>query len=817
MNLNVDTQQSNSSAAWRNNKLRVTLFLVSILILFTNEFSKLDTIIYDWLITKQPQFQSQITEQNTVIIAVDDKSLSKVGRWPWSRDVHATLLNTLETSKAKAIGFDILFIDPDTEHPIRDKNFAEAIKKNKSVVLAVAPLSPQKTITSELLPLTILKDNSAGLGHVDLELDNDGFVRSVYLFAGWKESKWPSFSLALAKLAQPNKTFENTPLTLGTHWTRRQPILIPYVNKSDSIPTYSYIDVLDKTVSIDTFKNKVVIIGITATGISPKFSTPFSANHQNMTGAEINAHIVNGLINDKTILKVEPWLSYTIKFAIIVFSLISAYFVTHLWLIPNLAIQVFISVATSAVLLFGFSLWFAPALIIVSQILIYCLASFIHTKKSGKRIASLEKHIGYDPVTLLPTQQQLKKQIIQALRRSKGNLNFALVVINLGKFKDVNDLLGFKAGDHLLNIASTRINTCTDQKHDCARYNGPEFAIFFKDIENKEQLTHYCNELHSLLSKPYHIQNEKFHLPISIGASFYPEHSTKIDEIFDASITAMQKAKQQKSRGICYYNEEIKSNIVEQKKLINELNRALNRDEIEIYYQPQVTAKHNKIIGVEALIRWNHPQKGLIQPDDFIHIAEKTGLIIPIGNWVLKTACLHLKSWHNKGHKDLRLAVNLSAIQFTAPDLLEQISQALNNAQLPAKYLELELTESYLMKDVDKATETLNKLKDMGVKLSIDDFGTGYSSLSYLKQFPIDRIKIDKLFINEINSDIDAKEITLAIISMAHSLKMSVIAEGVETLDQQNFLNINNCEELQGFYFSRPIPQSELLQLLSST
>lgn len=812
MNLTVDNQQSNSSRTWRNNKLRLAIFLLGILVLFTNEFNKLDTLIYDWLLTNKPQ----IVEQSTVIIAIDNKSMAKIGRWPWSRDVHATLLNTLETSKAKAIGFDILFTEPDKSYPFRDTNFATAIEKNKSVILAIAPLAPQKTISAELLPIAILADKTAGLGHVDLELDSDGFVRSVYLFAGWKESKWPSFSLALAKLAQPNKTFETTTLTLGEHWTRRQPILIPYNNNPDPIPTYSYIDVLDKTVDISAFKSKVIIVGLTATGLSSGFSTPLSSNHNNMTGVEINAHIVNGLVDNKLILKVEPWLNYSLKFIIISLCLLCSYFIANLWLIPGLFLQMLVSISTSAVLLFGFNLWFEPALMIIAQILIYCLSSIMHTKSNHKKIAVLEKHIGYDPVTLLPTQQQLKSNIIKTLRQSDGKLNFSIVVINLGKFKDVNELLGFKAGDHLLNIASTRINTCIAQKHECARYNGPEFTIFFRDIANKEELNTYCDELHELLGKPYLIQNEKFILPISIGASFYPEHSIKIDELFDASIVAMQQAKKQKDRGICYYDETIKLNLIERNKLVSDLHCALARQEIEIYYQPQVTSEHNKIVGVEALVRWNHPKRGLILPDVFIPIAESTGLIIPIGKWILETACLHLKSWHNAGHKDLTLAVNLSTIQFSAPDIVEQVAQSLNNAQLPAKFLELELTESCLMRDIDLAVDVLGKMKNMGVRLSIDDFGTGYSSLSYLKQFPIDRIKIDRLFISELDTSIDAKEITLAIISMAHSLRMSVIAEGVETLNQQNFLNIHKCEELQGFYFSKPMTQSSLLQLLSS-
>ena len=812
MNVNVGTQQSNSPTTWRSNKLRVAIFLLGILVLFTHEFSKLDTLIYDYLLTTTPP----IIKKHTVIIAIDDKSINEIGRWPWSRDVHATLLDTLATSKAKAIGFDILFTEADKEHPVRDKNFATAIEKSNAVVLAIAPLAPQRNITAELVPLSILADKSAGIGHVDLEVDNDGFVRTLYLFAGWKESKWPSFSLALAMLATPNKTYETTTLTRGNYWTRRQPIHIPYTGTSGVIPTYSYIDVLNKNINIDVFKNKVIIVGITATGLSEKFATPFSTNHQNMSGIEINAHIVNGLINNKSILKAEPWLSHSLKFIIIVLSILVTYFIASLWLIPGLVIQIIVSITISALLLLGFNVWFEPALMIVAQILIYCLASLIHTNNRDRAIAVLEKHIGYDPVTLLPTQLQLKKSIVKSLRQSNGKLNFAIVVINIGKFKNVNELLGFKAGDHLLNIASTRINTCIDHKHECARYNGPEFTIFFKDILNEEQLNMYCNALHDLLGKPYQIQNEKFVLPISIGASFYPEHANKIDDLFDAAITAMQKAKQQKDRGICYYNQEIKLNIIERNNLINDLHRALDRDEIEIYYQPQVTSDSNKIIGVEALARWNHPKKGLIQPDDFIPLAESTGLIIPIGNWILKNACLHLKSWHNAGHTNLRVAVNLSTVQFSSPSLIEQVSQALNNAQLPAKYLELELTESSLMKDMDNAIVALTKLKNMGIKLSIDDFGTGYSSLSYLKQFPIDRIKIDRLFVSELDTSVDAKEITLAIISMAHSLKMSVIAEGVETLEQQNFLNQHNCEEFQGFYFSKPITQNNLENLLNT-
>lgn len=812
MNLNVGNLTSNSPTTWRNNKLRVAIFLLGLLVLFTNEFSKLDKIIYDWLLIKN----SPVVEQNTVIIAIDEKSLSKVGRWPWSRDVHATLLNTLETSKAKAIGFDILFTEPDISHPVRDTNFATAIERNKSVVLAIAPLASQKKISGELLPISILADKSASLGHVDLELDDDGFVRSMYLFAGWKESKWPSFALALARIARPDKTFETTTLTLGEHWTRRQQILIPYNNTPGSIPRYSYIDILDKTVPIKVLRNKIVIVGITAAGLSENFSTPFSTNHQNMTGVEINAHIVNGLVNDKVILKAEPWLNYTLKFIIILLSLLSTYFIATVWLIPCLLVQIAISVTTSAILLFGFNLWFEPALMIVAQILIYCLTSIVQSRDNHKKITTLEKHIGYDPVTLLPTQQQLKKNIIKALRKSNGKLHFAIVVINLGKFKDVNELLGFKAGDHLLNIASTRINTCVDQKHECARFNGPEFTIFFKDISNKEQLSLYCDALYELLGKPYQIQNEKFNLPISIGASFYPEHASKIDELFDAAVTAMQQAKKQSKRGICYYSQDIKVNLIEHNKLTNELHLALTNNELEIYYQPQVTSKNNKIIGIEALIRWNNPQRGQIQPDQFIPLAESTGLIIPIGQWVLKQACSHLKHLHDKGYGDLKLAVNLSPIQFSAPDLIEQISQALNDSQLTAKHLELELTESCLMEDLDKAIDVLTKLKNMGIQLSIDDFGTGYSSLSYLKQFPIDRIKIDRLFVSELDTSIDAKEITLAIISMAHSLKMSVVAEGVETVAQQNFLKLNNCEELQGFYYSRPITYDSLTKLLSS-
>ena len=797
---------------WQNNKLRAIVFLLGMLVLFTNEFGKLDTLIYDFLLKATPT----TTKQHTVIIGIDDKSINEIGRWPWSRDVHATLLNTLSTSQAHAIGFDLLFAEPDKIHPERDKHFASTIKDNKSVVLTVAPRTPSLTSTGELLPISMLADESAALGHVDLEIDNDGLVRSVYLFAGWKESKWPSFALALAQLAKPNKNYDNSTLTVGNYWTRRQPILIPYTGHAGTIPTYSYIDVISKRINPNAFKDKVVIVGMTAVGLSEGFTTPFSNNHQNMSGVEVNAHIVNGLISNTSITPVEPWVNHTIKLALILLSLVVAYFCPNIWLLPAVFLQVAITITVSGVLLFSINLWFAPALTIISQFIIFSLASLINTRNTHKKIIALEGRVGHDPVTLLPTQQELKSIITKALRHSSGELDFALVVINIGKFTDVNELLGFKAGDHLLNIAATRINTCIDNKHECARFNGPEFAIFFKDIKNKEQLSTYCNSLYELLGKPYQIQNETFSLPISIGASFYPKHGTKLDDLFDAAITAMQKAKKQKDRGICYYDDEIKASLVEHNRMVSDLTQALERKEIEVYYQPQVDSKTNKIVGIEALARWNHPDKGIILPDDFIPIAESTGLIVPIGNWVLKTACAAAKSWHNSGKKHLTVAVNLSSVQFSQPSLIESIAHALNNAQLPAKFLEIELTESSLMKDMNKAVNVLNLLKNMGVKLTIDDFGSGYSSLSYLKQFPMDRIKIDSLFVNDLESSSDAKEITLAIISMAHSLKMSVIAEGVESIEQQLFLKNNGCEDFQGNYFSKPITEEELSNLLNS-
>ena len=807
----VNNQPIELPKVWRNNKLRAIVLLLGILILFTNEFSKLDTIIYDFLLKTTPI----TSEQHSVIIAIDDKSINEIGRWPWSRDIHATLLNTLSQSKAHSVGFDILFSEPDKAHPARDKHFAQTIKENKSVVLTVAPRTPNLTSSGELFPIPILSDKSAAVGHVDLELDDDGLVRSVYLFAGWKESKWPSFALALAQLAKPNKNFEESTLTVGNYWTRRQPILIPFNDASNAIPTYSYIDVLSKRVNPNVFKDKVIIVGMTAMGLSKGFTTPLSSNHQNMSGVEVNAHIVNGLLSNTSIAPVEPWVSHTLKLTLILLSLLVAYFSPSIWLIPGVILQVALSVLVSGILLYSFNLWFEPALTIISQLLIFSLASIISSRNTHKKIIALEEHLGHDPVTLLPTQQHLKTMIEKSIHQTKGEIDFALVVINLGKFKEVNELLGFKAGDHLLNIASTRINTCIDNKHECARFNGPEFTIFFKGIKNKEQLANYCDSLYTLLGKPYQIQNELFTLPISIGASFYPKHGTTIDELLDCSITAMQKAKKQTDRGICYYDDEIKAQLLEHKRLVNDLTQAIKRDEIEVYYQPYVNSLTNKVIGVEALARWNHPERGMILPDEFIPIAESTGLIVPIGNWILKTACLAAKSWHNNGHTDLNISVNLSSLQFSQHNLIESIAHALNNAQLPAKYLELELTESSLMKDMDKAITTLNLLKNMGVKLSIDDFGTGYSSLSYLKQFPMDRIKIDRLFIKELESSSDAKEITLAIISMAHSLKMSVIAEGVETFEQQIFLNDNNCAELQGFYFSKPVQKNEIDALLT--
>lgn len=430
----------------------------------------------------------------------------------------------------------------------------------------------------------------------------------------------------------------------------------------------------------------------------------------------------------------------------------------------------------------------------------------------------------HDALTGLPNRLLFRDILAYSMARAqRAEKLLAVLFLDLDGFKNINDTLGHEYGDILLKEIAQRL-TATLRKDDLvardadliARQGGDEFTILLQGISVVQSIIQVAERMLAAISEPFIADGHEMHVTASIGITVFPFDDTDIEHLLRNADTAMYHAKEAGKNNFQFYAAEMNAIIHDRMEIENGLHHALERDELVLHYQPQVDIRSGKIIAVEALLRWAHPEKGLIPPDEFIPVAEDSGLIVPIGEWVLRTACRQNKIWQDAGLPHIRMAVNLSARQFRQPHLAAVVAKAREDAGLDphADNLELEVTESILMKDMEETIAMLNKLHEMGVRLSIDDFGTGYSSLSYLKRFPIHTLKIDRSFIRDITIDPDDAAIAATIVALGHSLKLKVIAEGVETAEQLAFLREIKCDEMQGYYFSKPLPPEEIKKLL---
>jgi diguanylate cyclase (GGDEF)-like protein/PAS domain S-box-containing protein len=430
--------------------------------------------------------------------------------------------------------------------------------------------------------------------------------------------------------------------------------------------------------------------------------------------------------------------------------------------------------------------------------------------------AELEYQATHDSLTSLPNRSLLEDRLQQAIAHAHRDKKMAAVLyIDLDRFKVVNDSVGHEAGDQLLRQMSQRLQEIFRAGDTVARRAGDEFVVVLERIAGEQEANYFAQRLMQALAAPFLVAEREFYVSCSIGIGLYPKDGTTASELLKNAEAAMYRAKELGRSNFQFYTPTMNERARERLEIEGALRHALEREEFLLHYQPQVDLGTGAVVGMEALIRWQHPTLGLLPPSRFIGLAEETGLIVPIGAWVLRTACAQAKTWQNAGFGDLRIAVNLSARQFAQQDLVHLISTTLEETGLAARFLDIELTESLVMTDVERAVCILNDLRALGVQLSIDDFGTGYSSLSYLKLFPIDVLKIDRSFVNEISTHANDAAISDAIISMAHSLGISVIAEGVETEAQCEFLSRNMCDEMQGLLFSGALPPKEIETLLS--
>lgn len=473
----------------------------------------------------------------------------------------------------------------------------------------------------------------------------------------------------------------------------------------------------------------------------------------------------------------------------------------------------------TAILIFGFhNVEFSPE-------------SHFRLRELGDRFAiALEKatwnrelylQANYDSLTQLPNRQRLNEHLQQAIKRSnRDNSHFSLMFIDLDRFKTVNDSLGHASGDKLLKMVADRLNSTLSDDDTVARLGGDEFIVLLAPSDENEAVysrsTLIASQVLETLSNSYTIDNQELHISASIGIATYPNDGEDLKALLKNADSAMYHAKTEGRNNFQFYSHELNQMALQQLKMQTELHNAIANDEFQMYYQAKVNTKTGQIVGAEALIRWFHPTNGLIPPFQFMPIVEKSGLIKKLGEWTLRESCRQNKQWQEQGLMAIPISVNLSPIQFQQKNLVKIVEQALDDADLSANYLNLEILENTEMKDPEKTIYTLNSLRNLGVSISIDDYGTGHSTLSYLKKFPVDVLKMDMSFIKNLHQDLGDQAIVASTVLLAHNLGIKVVAEGVENAEQLVILQELNCDEVQGYYYSRPVPARDFANLLAN-
>jgi diguanylate cyclase (GGDEF)-like protein len=430
-------------------------------------------------------------------------------------------------------------------------------------------------------------------------------------------------------------------------------------------------------------------------------------------------------------------------------------------------------------------------------------------------MAHLAHEAEHDPLTGLPNRLILGDRINQAISLAhRHSSKVAVLFLDLDGFKHINDSLGHSVGDKLLQSVAKRLLACVRSPDTVCRNGGDEFILVLQEMEEPNQAAITARRVLKGVADVHTIGDVALHVTASVGVSVYPDDGPDAETLIKNADTAMYQAKASGRNASQFFRPEMNVSAVERQSIEEDLRHALEHGEFVLYYQPKVNVATGAVVGAEALIRWMHPTRGLLSPIMFIPVSEETGLILPIGAWVLREACQQAQSWKDRGLPTGSMAVNVSATQFSDDNFLEDLFSVLRETGMDPHSLELEVTESVLMKNAEAATSILKSVRDIGIRVSVDDFGTGYSSLSYLRRFPLDALKIDQSFLHKIYVAPDDSIIVSAIIDMGRAIGLRVIAEGVETVEELAFLKANNCDEAQGYYFSRAVPAEEFVKLL---
>lgn len=440
----------------------------------------------------------------------------------------------------------------------------------------------------------------------------------------------------------------------------------------------------------------------------------------------------------------------------------------------------------------------------------------IRAMNEKKEIESKIHHMAYhDSLTNLPNRLLFQQKLIHSFQDAAASGKMmAIVFLDLDRIKIINDTLGHHVGDQLLKYLGNKLKQFINEDNIVARFSGDEFIILLNNIKHVDEATQFAKSIPHLLSDPYVHDEQELFVTASIGISFYPQDGMDADTLIKNADTAMYRAKEKGGNTFQLYHPDMNFRSMERLQLEIQLRKAIDRNEIIVYYQPLLDLESGQIFGMESLVRWQHPTLGMVSPGEFIPLAEETGLIIPIGNWVLEQACTQNKLWYDMGLGPLTVAVNISAHQFQQPGFIQVVKETLQRTGLDPHLLTLEITENVAMKNVSYIIDTMAKLRQLGVYIAIDDFGTGYSSLSYLKRFRVHTLKIDQSFIRDVTTDEDNAAIVKALIAMSRQLKLKTLAEGVETQEQLKFLKEHGCNEIQGFIFSKPLPNTDFENMI---
>ena len=809
---------SDSHRSWIIGSFLVLFFVAAGFFLSEKKtLQRLDLLIYDVML---PLHSPKMSEQ-IVIIAIDDASIRALGRWPWSRHQHAKLLQELQKMSPKAIGIDLIFSEPEINSNA-DQSLAQAMIQNQHTVLVVAPIKETSdSLIVERLPIPLLASAAAALGHVDVELDIDGTNRHFYLYAGLGNPHWPNVALAMLKVGEDAGDYGSPSQPLSEYsvagWVRSHKMMLSFTSADNLAKRISFKDVLEGRVDPELIRDKYVLIGATSAGIGDMISTPASRSHQRMPGVEIISQEMNTLLQDTHLYELSPSMQSGLTILLIILS-VGAIILSPLRysLITAVSGLIFI-LSCSLFLLLVYKLWFAPATAFILTAIAWPLWTVWQNRMSDrfieKLIVQLDAQARQHIITGLPNHITLQEELYKLGTLDQPAKLTALIIIHVNKHESAISVIHRAIGDSLLVVIADRIKAAVGDDVFVAHLEEDDFAILLSGQSDLGSIQQSANALLAQIQTPFHYLDEEIVLSPNIGISVWPMDSRDSSELLRKAFTAMFKSRMDESLPICLYTADIGEEIQARVELEKAMTGALERNEFQLCYQPQVEASSGKIIGAEALLRWHSPDLGPIGPETFIPVAEQSGLINSLGEFVLRKACDDLKLMKEAGLEHIRIAVNLSPLQFANMSLADDIAEILESSDIDPSRLELEVTESTLMRNMNTAVEAMMNIKKHGMSLAIDDFGTGYSSLKHLQLFPLDCLKIDKCFTRDIE-DKSSLEITLSVIDLAKRLNLRIIAEGVETDAQAKFFRLHRCDELQGYLFSKPIPAKALIELM---